>query len=215
MNRKEVPAFIELSKIVADVKALTSAYFLLKDRKNEATEFRFADIRPELSAAFPFSKNGYDYVALTDIDPSLRDTVLKGSPREIYKQARRGRAPALDDRNYTHFREDTPQAVRDFSSQFRAQVSRMRFATLKTRQTIYEHIDNDISHTVRVHVPLITDKMSLVGVREGDTITVKHLEVGKVYFVNTSLPHFVINSSALVDRVHLVINLNSSEDLFD
>lgn len=215
MNKRQLPLFEELSHIKVPVDELLLVYLRLRERKNEPTEYRFADIRETLAASFPFKENGYEYVAITDIDPSLRDTVVKASPREMYRKAMRGEAMAMDDRNYTHFREDVPEEMRAFLKQFRGQVSRVRFATLKRRMTIHEHIDNDVHHTVRVHVPLITDKHSLFGIRNPltDQVEVRHLEVGKVYFVNTACGHFVVNGSSHLDRTHLVVNLNSMEDL--
>lgn len=214
MNRRDVPEFLELPHIQVPVEKLREVWAdLHASRKNEKTEFRFADIRSELAESFPFKDNGYDYVAVTDLDPALRDTVVKASSREMYKLGRRGLAAAMDDRQYTHFREDVPELLRTFLEQFKGQLARVRFATLKCRQTIYEHIDNDISHTVRVHVPLIADQWAVIGVRGVGGLVVRHLEVGKVYFVNTSLPHFAMNSSRDVDRTHLVVNLNSLEDL--
>lgn len=213
LNRKEFPFFKELTHIKVDVEELLKVYQTLKDRKNEQSEFRFAEIRSELAKSFPFKENNYDYVAVTDIDPSLRDTAKTASPLQMMKMVRDGTAPALDDRNYTQLREDVPDYMRVFLSQFLGKVSRVRFATLKPLATIYEHIDNNVTHTARVHVPLITDEFNLFGVRHKDEIQVKHLEVGHVYFVNTAVSHFVINSSKTVARTHLVINLNSLEDI--
>jgi hypothetical protein len=215
INKRAMPLFQELTHIDPQVDVLRGVFEQLKERKNEKSEFRFAELRDKLAQAFPFQENGYDYVAVTDIDPALKDTVLKASPTEIYKKALRGQLPAMDDRNYKHFREDVPEEMRAFLKQFRGEVSRVRFATLKRRMTIHEHIDNDVHHTVRVHVPLITDKYSLFGIRDPwtDEVVVRHLEVGKVYFVNTACGHFVVNGSPHVDRTHLVINLNSLDDL--
>ena len=215
MNKRQFPLFQELTHINPQVDTLLSVFRKLKERKNEVSEFRFTDLREKLAQAFPFKENGYDYVAVTDIDPNLRDTILKASPLTMYKKALRGEAPAMDDRNYTHFREDVPEDMKVFLQQFRGKVSRVRFATLKRQMTIHEHIDNEVHHTVRVHVPLITDKYSLFGVRDPRTneMTMRHLEVGKVYFVNTSCGHLVVNGSREIDRTHLVINLNSTEDL--
>lgn len=215
ITKRTLPLFSELSHIDPMVDLLLGVFTRLKERKNEASEFRFADLREKLAEAFPFKENGYDYVAVTDIAPELKDTVLKASPREMYRKAMRGEAPAMDDRNYKHLREDVPAEMMSFLKQFRGEVSRVRYATLKSRMTIHEHIDNDVHHTIRVHVPLITDKYSLFGIRDPltDEVTMRHLEVGKVYFVNTACGHLVVNGSRDVDRTHLVVNLNSWEDL--
>jgi hypothetical protein len=205
-----------LTHIDARPEFLVEVFNKLKDRKNETSEFRFGEIRSKLAAAFPFDQNGYDYVAITDIKESLKDSVLTASPSEMYKAAKRGLAAAMDDRNYTEFRPDIPEELKEYLTQFKGEVSRTRFATLKTRKTIYEHIDNDAEHTIRIHIPIFTDKYSLFGVRlpSGETQTL-HMKVGSVYFLNTGLPHWVINGSPDVDRTHLIVNLNSTEDIRD
>lgn len=213
-TKHQYPSFLELTHIVPPVDELIAGYNKLKTREKSESDMRFSSIRPALSAAFPFASNGYDYVAVTDIREDLKHTVVTASPSAMYKLAMRGQAPAMDDRNYTQIKDDVPESLVKFLSQFRGQVARCRFATLKSRQTIYQHIDTALDHTVRVHVPLITDKFNLFGIVDATgNVTVRHLEVGKVYFVNTALQHFVINSSRDTDRTHLVVNLNSMEDI--
>lgn len=212
MHKNDLPPFAQLFHITPDLPELLKAYEGLKDRKNESSDFRFAEIRPELAQQFPFDVQGYDYVSLTDIAPELKNTAIKASPREMYKMALRGQAPALDDRNYKHFREDVPKSLVDFTRQFKGEVSRVRFATLKARNTIYEHIDNNVHHTIRIHIPLITDPRAVFGVRQNNQLHTLHMEAGSVWFLNTALSHCVVNSSP-VDRVHLIVNLSSLDDL--
>lgn len=213
LRKRNLPPLIELEHIKPNVQELIDAYEFLKHRKNNTYEMKFAEIRDELAKRFPFETDGYDYVVLTDIDEHLKKTIIKDTPIQMYKRVMRGEAPALDCRNYVNFKEDVPESVRNFLGQFNGQVSRTRFAVLKSRQTIYEHADNGVHHTIRVHVPLITDEQNLFLIRTKDQgVVVKHLEVGKVYYTNTALPHSVINSSD-IDRLHMVISLNSLEDI--
>lgn len=213
LQKRNLPPFIELSHIHTNTQELIDAYESLRHRKNNSYEMKFAEIRDDLAKRFPFETNGYDYVVLTDIDDDLKKIIIKDSPIQMYKKVMRGEAPALDCRNYVNFKEDVPESVRSFLNQFKGQVSRTRFAVLKSRQTIYEHADNGVHHTIRVHVPLITDDQNLFLIRtKNQGVVVKQLEVGKVYYTNTALPHSVINSSD-IDRLHMVISLNSLDDL--
>lgn len=213
-RKRHLSPFIELPHIVSNVEELIDAYKILQHRTNDAYEMQFAEIRDELAKRFPFEDNGYDYIVITDIDNTLKDTIVKESPRQMYMKVMRGLAPALDCRNYINYREDVPESVRNFLSQFKGQVSRTRFAVLKSRKTIYEHADNGVNHTIRIHVPLITDDKNLFFIQSKTGLVYKNLEAGKVYYTNTALPHFVINNSD-IDRLHLVISLNSLDDLLE
>jgi len=214
IKKRNLPAFIELPHIVPNVDDLIKSFDQLSHRKNNSYEMQFAEIRDELASNFPFEKNGYDYVVVTDIDEQYKIDIKKESPIQMYKNVMRGKAPALDCRNYVNFKEDVPIAVREFLQQFKGQVSRTRFAVLKSKMTIYEHADNGIHHTIRVHVPLISDDKNLFFIRSANGIEYKYLEPGKVYYTNTALPHFVINNSN-IDRLHLVLSLNSLDDIVE
>lgn len=213
MNRKNIPSFIQLPHIVPPVNDLISAYNLLSIRANDEQFYTYADIKNNVAASFPIKENGYKYVSITDIDEALKDTWAKKTPSQMYKMAARGLAPALDDRNYTQIKKDVPESVIDFLKQFKGQVSRTRFAVLGAHKTIKDHIDNDLYHTIRVHVPLITDIYNIFAIKDSlGKYSYLNMEVGKAYFINAAMSHFVVNGSAQ-DRLHLIINLNTHEDL--
>lgn len=214
IKKRNLPAFIELTHIIPNVEELITAFNQLSHRKNGAYELQFAEIRDELAANFPFDKNGYDYVVVTDIDEQYKIDIKKESPIQMYKKVMRGQAPALDCRNYVNFKDDIPKSVKIFLQQFKGQVSRTRFAVLKSKMTIYEHADNGVHHTIRIHVPLISDDKNLFFIKTANGLEHKYLEPGKVYYTNTALPHFVINNSD-IDRLHLVLSLNSLDDVLE
>ena len=212
-QRHQLPACVELTHIHPNVEVLIAAYNKIAHRKNDEQFYQYAEIKPATAAAFPIPEGGYEYTAVTDISNALRDQWQTASPQQMYKWAARGNAPALDDRNFTNIMDDVPIELRGFLQQFRGAVSRTRFAVLKSNHHIKEHIDNDVHHTIRIHIPLISDQYCVFGARTKNTgLEYFNMEVGKVYFLNSAIPHFVINGSPN-DRLHLIVNLNDTSDL--
>ncbi len=65
------------------------------------------------------------------------------------------------------------------------------------------HTDND--EFVKVHIPILTNKESYFCF-EDEKI---HLEVGKAYLINTTLPHGTINNGD-TDRIHFIFKIPTS-----
>ena len=213
MNRHNTPALIELTHLTVPVAELVAAHNQLKHRSNDEQFYQYSDIKSNVADAFPIKTGQYGYVGITDIAEDQKALWNRASPREMYKMVARGEAPALDDRNYTVMREDVPESVRAFLGQFRGTISRTRFAVLGAHSSIKEHVDNDINHTIRIHVPLISSKYCVSGFRTMPNVYEHYvMEVGKAYFFNAAIPHYVINGGDEY-RLHLIVNLNTHEDL--
>ena len=213
ITKNNLPPFIELTHILPDVAKLIESYNSISHRTNDEQFYQYADIKPYTASAFPIKENGYTYTSVTDISTELKNQWKSASPMQMYKWAARGLAPALDDRNFTEIIPDIPEYVCNFLGTFKGVVSRTRYAVLRKGHTIKEHIDNDIHHTIRIHIPLITDQYCIFGVRpKSGTFQYVHMEVGKVYFLNAALPHLAINAGQQ-DRLHFIVNLNTHEDI--
>jgi hypothetical protein len=83
---------------------------------------------------------------------------------------------------------------------------------LEAGKVIPYHIDYDPSYAVRVIIPIHTnDKVLNLSKVKGEEVTA-NLEEGKAYFLNTGIPHSVVNTS-LSARVALMYSIQGTDDL--
>ena len=92
---------------------------------------------------------------------------------------------------------------------FKCSLCRVRLLKLKAGSIIKEHIDPGTGREqpeLRIHIPIITSP-EIEFYCDGQRII---MESGKVYFIDTSFTHCVLNKSD-IDRVHLVIDCAVNE----
>jgi hypothetical protein len=96
--------------------------------------------------------------------------------------------------------------------QFKGAPTRMRLVKLCAGASITPHIDYDPSYSVRVIIPILTEKecVNLFWVK--NNIESVSMENGKAYFLNTGYKHAVINYSGH-DRYTFMITLKNTNDI--
>lgn len=184
---------------------------------------KLINARSYIANHFPFSENAYQYLPITKTALNMDDKLSELEPLQNSNKLRQFKLgydqfnpdynPYIDDRLYSIIPPEVPAEIKKILHSFKASVSRSRFAVLKAGHQIKEHVDNNLDHSVRIHIPLVTSDECVFGVRRRGVVETKNLPAdGSVYFVNTAFPHFVSNQGP-VDRIHLIINLNGLEDI--
>lgn len=121
--------------------------------------------------------------------------------------------PVLDERRYTKRKDICTGYWNDILDTFKAPVTRTRFAYMAPGHKIKPHIDYNTTYSIRVHIPIITNKNALMFVKDKTGVHEMHMPAnGSVWFLNTGMTHWVENNGDQ-GRVHLVISLNGQEDL--
>lgn len=77
------------------------------------------------------------------------------------------------------------------------------FSSLKERSNIPIHVDPEYKNIHRVHIPIKTHKW--VYMMDGKN-KLYNWECGKIYELNATKPHAVINASR-IDRIHLCVDI--------
>jgi len=121
--------------------------------------------------------------------------------------------PVMDERRYTKRKSICTGYWNDILDAFKAPVTRTRFAYMAPGHSIKPHIDYNTTYSVRVHIPIITNKGAVMCVKDKNGVQKIHMPAdGSVYFLNTGITHWAENNGS-EGRIHLVISLNGQEDL--
>ncbi len=122
--------------------------------------------------------------------------------------------PEKDERNYTKRGPLVKGIWNDILNTFTAPVTRTRFAYMAPGFEIKPHIDYNTDYSIRVHIPILTNDESVLGIISQDGTKIEqHLPAdGSVWFLNTGYMHYAANRGS-TPRIHLIIGLNGQEDL--
>lgn len=121
--------------------------------------------------------------------------------------------PVLDERRYTKRKDICTGYWNTVLDTFKAPVTRTRFAYMAPDHSIKPHIDYNTTYSIRVHIPIITNKDAVMCVKDKTGVNKIHMPAdGSVYFLNTGLTHWAENNGN-EGRTHLVISLNGQDDL--
>lgn len=123
--------------------------------------------------------------------------------------------PILDERNYSKRNEFVKGIFEEMFDSFKAKITRSRFAILMPGAVGKLHTDYDTDYSIRVHYPIYTNEECKMGFvpAGGETQEFFLPSDGHFYFINQGIPHYVYNKSDK-PRIHLVITLESQEDLY-
>lgn len=164
-----------------------------------------------------YNSEYYRQLSLTEFDGGDRDIEYQGGIHSSYKASAKPGTPEynplMDERRYTKRKDICTGYWNDVLDQFKAPVTRTRFACMAPEFSIKPHIDYNTTYSIRVHIPILTNEGSLLCVKyKGKTYTRHCPADGSVYFMNTGLTHWAENNGNQ-DRIHLVISLNGQQDL--
>lgn len=124
--------------------------------------------------------------------------------------------PLIDERNYTEIVPEIANSyLREFLSKFKARVTRVRFAVLRSQEGLKPHIDTVPNYSLRVHIPIQTNPYALnFGVDSKRGLLSMNMKTAEVYAINAGIVHWAHNFGN-EDRVHLVVCLDGQEDLLE
>ena len=123
--------------------------------------------------------------------------------------------PEADEHNYGKKNELVIGEVEKVLNMFKGKLARVRFAYLAPNFSLKPHIDYDPSYITRFHIPLITNKKCLMGVKKKNVEYRTHFPAdGRVYFLNAGHIHWAENNSN-VNRIHLIVDTQNQDDLQD
>lgn len=123
--------------------------------------------------------------------------------------------PQLDERNYCIPNSLARGALLDILKSFRAKFTRSRLAVLMPGFEGKPHIDYNTDYSIRIHIPIFTNEGCTFNYVTNNGLVTSHMPAdGRMWFINTGYTHYVSNSGT-EPRLHLVVNLESQEDLYD
>ena len=118
--------------------------------------------------------------------------------------------PEADEKNYdarNSYCKGYINEVMDYIEENIGHVTRTRFAVLMPGEEIKPHMDINTDKAIRIHIPLLTNEDTVVGVKGKNTSVEKHLPAdGSVWFLNQGYTHWVKNEGT-TPRVHMVFSV--------
>ncbi len=156
-----------------------------------------------------FDTKQFPQVSLIDPIPNLRHAIRfasnVNSPNYL---------PQLDERNYCVPNGFAKGIIGEILASFKAKYTRSRLAVLQPGFEGQPHIDYNTSYSIRVHIPIFTNPEALFIYDKDGKIIEQHMPAdGRFWAVNTGYTHYVVNRGS-TPRLHLVVNLESQEDLW-
>lgn len=156
-----------------------------------------------------FDSKTYPGVELMAAIPDKRRAIRSASDRSSLTYL-----PQLDERNYCVPNERAKGAFLEILKSFKAKFTRVRLAVLMPGFEGQPHIDYNTDYSIRVHIPIVTNKDATFSYVVGGKTEEFHMPAdGSMWYVNTGYTHFVKNLGT-EPRLHLVVNLESQEDLY-
>ncbi len=218
-----LPSHSELNKITSqlDLKKLRSAYAALERYKLSVYEANtgLCAFHPSLASSV---YDSFTQIPLSVQPESLSIDTLENQnrlPSSAISSYRKNKTLLSDSKYDEHtFNLPASYAVGTYfetvSKMFSSKVTRSRITILNEGKSIPYHIDYDPSYAVRVIIPIYSsNKVESLFVVRGVEET-NYLEEGKAYFLNTGIPHCVMNRSDRA-RVALMYSIEGTEDLKD
>lgn len=157
---------------------------------------------------------------LTEIDTAnVSQDINADKETTIFSRTKRLRKnsnkynPKADEYNYGKRNELVVGEIEKVLNMFKGELARVRFAYLAPNFSLKPHVDYDPSYITRFHIPLITNKKCLMGVKKRNEEYRAHFPAdGRVYFLNAGHIHWAENNST-VNRIHLIVDTKNQDDL--
>lgn len=197
-------------------------YMHLCNQYNE-THTRFINDEEALKARGQYDGQMYRQLALTKFDhvtyPNVNFTEAITDKRKAIRAATTRTSPnylpQLDERNYCIPNENAKGMLLDILNSFKAKFTRVRLAVLMPGFEGKPHIDYNTDYSIRVHIPIFTSEKATFSYMTERGTTTEHMPAdGRMWYVNTGYTHFVSNTGS-APRLHIVVNLESQEDLYE
>jgi hypothetical protein len=218
LNKREFPLCAKLIPSF-NIGPLEDYYYILQKKLNSGIKQKTSHLiyeREDISKNFPIQSGGYEYLPITlskntSIDSCFKDKNKLEKSRILLNEEIQN--SPFDERNYTDWPIDTPKSFLKEMSKIKGIISRTRFTVLKSCQKINPHIDHPLWISCRIHIPIQTNSEVFFNFFVNNRKYSYHLPAdGSAYFLNTAYMHSVENNGNS-DRVHLILNLNTAEDI--
>lgn len=235
LDRKQLPAFLKLpyqfdmTKVLNEFEKFSniSIYDDLNASNPDSAYGDFYNSSSKLEHLKKFASNNedvtkgsqfYRQLSLTEFDGDRPERKLeKDTGLKTYRKSTNPEDPdydpVMDERRYTKRKDICTGYWNDILDTFKAPVTRTRFAYMAPGHSIKPHIDYNTTYSIRVHIPIITNKDAVMCVKTKDGVQKMHMPAdGGVYFLNTGMTHWAENNGN-EGRIHLVISLDGQDDL--
>lgn len=216
VKKRDFPAFGRLSAKF-DLDVLKNAYQQMQSQEVPELFKSSLEARRDIAQHFPIETGGYQYIPINSPESeSLAMSGFAGLSKLDRARLLLGpeiKMPVFDERSYTRFLPNVSASFIEEVSKIRGKLARARFVKLRAGAEIKAHIDNPLHISIRIHIPLVTNPdVTFFVLRDGDWESAHFPADGSAYFLNTAYTHKVMNSGT-TDRVHLILNLASFEDI--
>jgi len=199
LKRRDLPNYLELP-YQFDIKKMQDSCAELMKLDWNALESEYKDLlelyKYTLAPNFDIynEDKGYMQFSFTEYDGT-------GDPTQEYFYSKRN--------------EHCVGIWKEIMDTFKGQVTRVRLARMLPNTKIEAHIDYDTTYSIRVQVPVFTNKdVFFYTQRVGEDVIEKlHMPAnGSCWFSNPGMLHWVENNG-LTDRIHLIVSIKGQEDL--
>lgn len=198
-------------------------YVHLCNQYNE-THTKFLDTEEAKRSVGHYNGRLYRQLALTSFDAEKFPGVTLVDPildrRIAIRRATDVNAPdylpQLDERNYCVPNQHAKGALLEILKSFKARFTRSRLAVLMPGFEGKPHIDYNTDYSIRIHIPIFTNEQShFCYVKKDGSVEALHMPAdGRMWFVNNGYTHYVTNLGT-TPRLHIVVNLETQEDLYE
>ena len=237
LNRKQLPNFGVLKDYKVDMEQLLE--FCFKNNYFDTELYNDINVSSnsfmkDFVVANSFSKENFfkdsneDFLEsqlykqryLTEIDSTKewqemygdKETTIFGRTKRLKKDSSKYN-PKADEYNYGKRNELVVGEIEKVLDMFKGELARVRFAYLAPNFSLKPHVDYDPSYITRFHIPLITNKKCLMGVKKKNEEYRTHFPAdGRIYFLNAGHIHWAENNSN-VNRIHLIVDTKNQDDL--
>jgi len=123
--------------------------------------------------------------------------------------------PYYDERNYTKPTEYCTGYIEEILNTFTDEPCRTGLVCLHPKKFIGQHFDIGPEFITRLQIPIITNKLAIIGFKDNDKWNIYHLPAdGSIYFINAGWQHYVVNNGN-TSRYQIRVCLNGQNELKD
>jgi len=220
---EELSKFIEFNSLISynetgKDKASNENNYNLKNKNKNLFINNYKEIY-KLYAVVGFQSLSDEAVLLAETtDIKMEDLSPYDRARGMRLTASRYYHPHYDERNYTKPTEYYKGYFKTVLESFSDEVCRSGTVCLHPDKFLSPHFDIGPEYVVRLHIPIITNELSILGLRsktDKNLWEIYHLPAdGSIYFINSGYEHFAINEG-VNSRYHIRVCLNGQQSIED
>lgn len=214
-DKKQLPIFKRLTKYKFDIDLLVDSYNEINNSSWNSMDNEYLKFTQTHKIVTQNFDDEYQQYGLTTFDDNFNLNQRTEKSGSIWDRKIAKNNHYADERFYRKRKNDIPQYISHVLNVIGKDIThKTRFARLPANKQIQPHIDHDTKYGIRLHIPIITNELSIFGGIDNDgNIKEQHFPAdGSVWFINPGLKHWVRNDGNS-ERVHLIISCDSQEIL--